>query len=623
MLPRNSPKGVRNLVKVVYVDRPDLIKDYIQPGDLNSPEMGPEILNDPIFRQSCANYGYAAIQIGDRLVRVYCKPPDKVSLTQETPGQQPSAFVGIQPGTDPRVEMSTQDNAELDRNALWEGREKTKALLKTLYKHKLVGGKWVPTPGEIGEEQRPTGRQEPPSGARPYNRGADGFLEPGTKIALREDMWHVVVRDNGESIDAREIGPWSRAQGRRSDMLLNPDDITHTWTEGGAGTYEAPKRRGRHYDPRTGMRVPSERRILQEEDFTTEHPIAKLGTSGPKGPHVTAMWFVKTDDSIYLFTSDVTQKIANIKRDPRVSVLVDTYNPKDVGDVDSRMFYGRAELYERGTPEWEKGVKLILEKYRETEFEEDEEQKIWLAGEDPESKPLVIKIPIAETVIPTDKHKLVGGKWVPTPGEGGLPSERYGKTIVTFSGNVEEIPRQAIKTAYEKIPTKVRNLVKSIVVTEEPGKDFKAGGQNFSEGGNWDRSTGTITIVNANNQSIEHLQNELVPHESAHAVWSDVLRKSREDVAGSTMAEHHVVNFSTASMKEGGVSEYAKSWLKEDWRPGTNENFAEMTAIMMSDDETKKLDTRFNYPLTYNAWRAIALKYDIKVPSEKLPGVKF
>ena len=76
----------------------------------------PEILSDPIIQQQFRNYGYAIIQVGDRLVRVYGEPPDERVLGDATPGQQPEPYVGIQPGTDPRYEMSAQDNLERDRN---------------------------------------------------------------------------------------------------------------------------------------------------------------------------------------------------------------------------------------------------------------------------------------------------------------------------------------------------------------------------------------------------------------------------------------------------------------------------------------------------------------------------
>jgi hypothetical protein len=107
-----TPKGIR----VRRHDHDTLQKDF-------SPEtsdIDPEILSDPIIQQQFRNFGYAIIQIGDRLVRVYGNPtekPDKRVLGDATPGQQPEAYVGIQPGVDSRYEMSAWDNLERGRNA--------------------------------------------------------------------------------------------------------------------------------------------------------------------------------------------------------------------------------------------------------------------------------------------------------------------------------------------------------------------------------------------------------------------------------------------------------------------------------------------------------------------------
>lgn len=127
----------------VVSDKRLLFKDYIQEGDLNEINPGPEILNDRVFQQQCSNWGYSVLQIGDRLVRVYCKPPDQRALGDETPGQPPSQYVGAQPGTDLRYEMSTQDNNERGRNDLTEGRARTKAILRTILQ-KSVGEKVIP-----------------------------------------------------------------------------------------------------------------------------------------------------------------------------------------------------------------------------------------------------------------------------------------------------------------------------------------------------------------------------------------------------------------------------------------------------------------------------------------------
>ncbi len=182
----------------VYED-PKIRKDMIPQESANGTDFGPEILSDPIFQQQCTNWGYAIIQIGDRLVRVYCKPPDKRVLGDETPGQQPNAYVGIQPGTDPRVEMATQDNLERDRNT-------TKAILRILYSKGLNPnqprddkGQWASTGGTTISEHKkkfPAGMPGIPQ-AKPYwdfpVRQGEGYGKPyetykGVPIYCKEGL---------------------------------------------------------------------------------------------------------------------------------------------------------------------------------------------------------------------------------------------------------------------------------------------------------------------------------------------------------------------------------------------------------------------------------------------------
>ena len=49
-----------------------------------------------------------------------------------------------------------------------------------------------------------------------------------------------------------------------------------------------------------------------------------LATIGPNGqPHLVAMWFALLDGEIYLETKAKSQKAANLRRDPRISCLVE------------------------------------------------------------------------------------------------------------------------------------------------------------------------------------------------------------------------------------------------------------------------------------------------------------
>ena len=65
-------------------------------------------------------------------------------------------------------------------------------------------------------------------------------------------------------------------------------------------------------------------------DFVVKSRTGTLATVGPDGqPHLTAMWYAVLDGEIWLETKAKSQKAVNVKRDPRVSFLIeggDTYD---------------------------------------------------------------------------------------------------------------------------------------------------------------------------------------------------------------------------------------------------------------------------------------------------------
>ena len=58
-------------------------------------------------------------------------------------------------------------------------------------------------------------------------------------------------------------------------------------------------------------------------------PVATLGTIGPDGrPQLTEVWFLAEDDEVKLSLNTSRQKVRNLQRDPRCSVLLlDLANP--------------------------------------------------------------------------------------------------------------------------------------------------------------------------------------------------------------------------------------------------------------------------------------------------------
>ncbi|MCK2241972.1 MULTISPECIES: pyridoxamine 5'-phosphate oxidase family protein [unclassified Crossiella] len=60
------------------------------------------------------------------------------------------------------------------------------------------------------------------------------------------------------------------------------------------------------------------------EDFLAEHRTLVVASLGPTGhPHVVPMWFALLDGEIVFWTYASSQKVLNLRRDPRLSCLVE------------------------------------------------------------------------------------------------------------------------------------------------------------------------------------------------------------------------------------------------------------------------------------------------------------
>ena len=84
---------------------------------------------------------------------------------------------------------------------------------------------------------------------------------------------------------------------------------------------------------------------------------ATMATVGPDGqPHLVAMWFAVIDGEICFETKYKSQKAVNLRRDPRISVLVEdgaTYE-----DLRGVSIEGRAELTDDADFLWRIGVNM-------------------------------------------------------------------------------------------------------------------------------------------------------------------------------------------------------------------------------------------------------------------------
>jgi PPOX class probable F420-dependent enzyme len=83
--------------------------------------------------------------------------------------------------------------------------------------------------------------------------------------------------------------------------------------------------------------------FTQEElvAFLNEAPVARLSSLNPDGTiHIAAVYFKYDHGDIIMGTQDGTHKVRNIKRHPKVTLLIDNQSPPWKGVL----IYGEAEL---------------------------------------------------------------------------------------------------------------------------------------------------------------------------------------------------------------------------------------------------------------------------------------
>lgn len=62
----------------------------------------------------------------------------------------------------------------------------------------------------------------------------------------------------------------------------------------------------------------------ERRDFLEAQQVVNVATFGPRGwPHLMPLWFVVRDDELWAWTFRKSQKIRNLERDPRATLLVE------------------------------------------------------------------------------------------------------------------------------------------------------------------------------------------------------------------------------------------------------------------------------------------------------------
>ncbi len=79
-------------------------------------------------------------------------------------------------------------------------------------------------------------------------------------------------------------------------------------------------------------------RLLEEER------VAIVSSLGPRGwPHSMPMWFVAREGDVWVWTYAKSQKVRNLERDPRATVLVET--GREYGELRGIMVEAEAEIH--------------------------------------------------------------------------------------------------------------------------------------------------------------------------------------------------------------------------------------------------------------------------------------
>ena len=96
-------------------------------------------------------------------------------------------------------------------------------------------------------------------------------------------------------------------------------------------------------------------------DYLINSRTATMATIGPAGvPHLVAMWYAVLDGEIWFETKIKSQKVANLRRDPRITVMIEdglTYDALRGVSIE-----GEAEITEDPDALWRGGID-IWERY--------------------------------------------------------------------------------------------------------------------------------------------------------------------------------------------------------------------------------------------------------------------
>lgn len=149
--------------------------------------------------------------------------------------------------------------------------------------------------------------------------------------------------------------------------------------------------------------MPSRRKLIQMteseiDSFLGSEKILNVATIGPRGwPHVVAMWYGFHDGKIAFWTYRKSQKIANLRRDNRLTVLVES--GESYSQLKGIEIEGRGKIIEDPTTVLLVG-QSIFARYRDQL--EDSSPELFTAS----APKRVVVIVEAESMVSWDHSKL-------------------------------------------------------------------------------------------------------------------------------------------------------------------------------------------------------------------------
>jgi PPOX class probable F420-dependent enzyme len=82
----------------------------------------------------------------------------------------------------------------------------------------------------------------------------------------------------------------------------------------------------------------------EQSDLLEEERIVVVASFGPRGwPHLMPLWYVLRDGEIWIYTYAKSQKVQNLERDPRATLLVETGH--EYSELRGVQIEARAEIH--------------------------------------------------------------------------------------------------------------------------------------------------------------------------------------------------------------------------------------------------------------------------------------